>query len=222
MRREDGPAIRDTLIWFAAFIVSGGLGYYFWGSWAAVPFFIIYGVALRLFDRQPLARVRPSHRLQDAMDERRGLSDRLLHDHARADDLALEPYPPPHRYHHRRARSRDHHAASARRRLAAAEHLRAQEHVRLSFSKVFLHRERPADRGGGDLRARERAVEGLSASRASTLRSTRAVIVACFAFRSILPAMYIGLPSLLRRVSHDLFRRSPSISASPRTCSTIG
>ena len=44
MRREDGPAIRDTLIWIAAFIVSGGLGYYFWGTWAAVPFFIIYGV----------------------------------------------------------------------------------------------------------------------------------------------------------------------------------
>ena len=44
MRREDGPAIRDTLIWFAAFIIAGGLGYYFWGSWAAVPFFIIYGV----------------------------------------------------------------------------------------------------------------------------------------------------------------------------------
>src|SRR5258708_40252033 len=44
MRRADGPAIRDTLIWFAAFIVSGGLGYYFWGTWAAVPFFIVYGV----------------------------------------------------------------------------------------------------------------------------------------------------------------------------------
>ena len=44
MRREDGPAIRDTLIWIAAFIVSGGLGYYFWGSWAAIPFFIVYGV----------------------------------------------------------------------------------------------------------------------------------------------------------------------------------
>ena len=43
MRREDGPAIRDTLIWFAALIVSGGLGCYFWGTWAAVPFFIIYG-----------------------------------------------------------------------------------------------------------------------------------------------------------------------------------
>ena len=44
MRRDDQPAIRDTLIWFAALIVSGGLGYVFWGSWAAVPFFLIYGV----------------------------------------------------------------------------------------------------------------------------------------------------------------------------------
>ena len=43
MRREDGPPIRDTLIWFAALIVSGGLGCYFWGTWAAVPFFIVYG-----------------------------------------------------------------------------------------------------------------------------------------------------------------------------------
>lgn len=44
MRRDDQPAIRDTLIWFAALIASGGLGYYFWGGWAAVPFFAIYGV----------------------------------------------------------------------------------------------------------------------------------------------------------------------------------
>ena len=44
MRRDDGPAIRDTLIWFAALIVSGGLGLWLWGSWAAVPFFLVYGV----------------------------------------------------------------------------------------------------------------------------------------------------------------------------------
>ncbi len=44
MRRTDGPAIRDTLIWFAALILSGGLGCYFWRTWAAVPFFIVYGV----------------------------------------------------------------------------------------------------------------------------------------------------------------------------------
>ena len=27
MKRSDGPAIRDTLIWIAAFIVTGGLAY---------------------------------------------------------------------------------------------------------------------------------------------------------------------------------------------------
>ena len=44
MKRSDQPAIRDTLIWIAALIVSGGLGAWFWGTWAAVPFFAIYGV----------------------------------------------------------------------------------------------------------------------------------------------------------------------------------
>lgn len=43
MKRKDGPAIRDTLIWFAALALSGWLGVHFWGTWAAVPFFIIYG-----------------------------------------------------------------------------------------------------------------------------------------------------------------------------------
>jgi fatty acid desaturase len=44
MRRRDGPAIRDTLIWFAALGLSGWLGYYFWGTWWAVPAFAVYGV----------------------------------------------------------------------------------------------------------------------------------------------------------------------------------
>lgn len=44
MQRSDGPAIRDTIIWFAALIVTGGLGAYFWGSWWCVPFFLAYGV----------------------------------------------------------------------------------------------------------------------------------------------------------------------------------
>ncbi|WP_284946992.1 fatty acid desaturase family protein [Acidisoma cladoniae] len=43
MKRKDGPAIRDTAIWIGALLVTGGLGVYFWGSWAAVPFFIVYG-----------------------------------------------------------------------------------------------------------------------------------------------------------------------------------
>ena len=44
MRRKDGPAIRDTIIWVAAFVVSGGLGYLAWGTWWAVPCFLVYGV----------------------------------------------------------------------------------------------------------------------------------------------------------------------------------
>ncbi|TPP09972.1 fatty acid desaturase [Rhizobium glycinendophyticum] len=44
MKREDGPAIRDTAIWLGAMIVFGGLGVYFWGSFWAIPFFLAYGV----------------------------------------------------------------------------------------------------------------------------------------------------------------------------------
>ena len=44
MQRRDGPAIRDTLIWFAAIIISGTLGFLTWGTWWAVPCFLVYGV----------------------------------------------------------------------------------------------------------------------------------------------------------------------------------
>lgn len=44
MQRRDGPALRDTAIWFVALAVFGGLGAFFWGSAWCVPFFIVYGV----------------------------------------------------------------------------------------------------------------------------------------------------------------------------------
>ena len=44
MRRTDGPALRDTGIWLALLIVFGFGGAWFWGSWACVPFFVVYGV----------------------------------------------------------------------------------------------------------------------------------------------------------------------------------
>jgi fatty acid desaturase len=43
MQRSDQPAIRDTIIWLAALIVSGGGGAWFWGTWWCVPFFFVYG-----------------------------------------------------------------------------------------------------------------------------------------------------------------------------------
>jgi fatty acid desaturase len=44
IKRADGPAIRDTLIWFLALGLSAAGGVYFWGGWACVPFFLVYGV----------------------------------------------------------------------------------------------------------------------------------------------------------------------------------
>src|ERR1035438_8615712 len=46
LERRDGPAIRDTLLWFAILIGSGLAGYALWkaGSWWAVIPFMIYGV----------------------------------------------------------------------------------------------------------------------------------------------------------------------------------
>src|SRR5260221_7671480 len=42
MQRSDGPAIRDTIVWIAAFLVAGGLAFHFWPGWLALPFFIAY------------------------------------------------------------------------------------------------------------------------------------------------------------------------------------
>ena len=44
MQRRDGPAIRNTLLWFALLIISGTLGYLTWGTWWTVPCFVVYGV----------------------------------------------------------------------------------------------------------------------------------------------------------------------------------
>ena len=44
MQRRDGPAIRDTALWFACLALSGSLGVYFWGRWPAAVAFLCYGV----------------------------------------------------------------------------------------------------------------------------------------------------------------------------------
>ncbi|MCA0422614.1 MAG: fatty acid desaturase family protein [Proteobacteria bacterium] len=44
MQRDDGPALRDTAIWWGLLLASAAGGTLFWGSAAAVPFFVVYGV----------------------------------------------------------------------------------------------------------------------------------------------------------------------------------
>ena len=44
MKRTDGPALRDTAIWFALLIGGAWGGIAFWGTWACVPFFFVYSV----------------------------------------------------------------------------------------------------------------------------------------------------------------------------------
>lgn len=44
MQREDGPAIRDTLIYFGAMGILGGIAVWLWPSWWSLPFWLAYGV----------------------------------------------------------------------------------------------------------------------------------------------------------------------------------
>jgi len=42
LTRKDGPAIRDTILWFGLIALSGYLFYFFWHSWIAVLPYIVY------------------------------------------------------------------------------------------------------------------------------------------------------------------------------------
>ncbi|MFC4776705.1 fatty acid desaturase family protein [Paenibacillus sp. GCM10023252] len=44
MKRSNGPAIRDTIIWLSLLIGAGIVAYYSWGTWWAVPAFLVYGI----------------------------------------------------------------------------------------------------------------------------------------------------------------------------------
>jgi fatty acid desaturase len=43
MKRKDGPAVRDTILWIALLIILGIIAYKSWGTWWAVPAFAAYG-----------------------------------------------------------------------------------------------------------------------------------------------------------------------------------
>jgi fatty acid desaturase len=44
MRRSDQPAIRDTLLWLGIGLAAAAAGVALWGTWWAVPCFLVYGI----------------------------------------------------------------------------------------------------------------------------------------------------------------------------------
>ncbi len=44
MKRRNGPAIRDTIIWFGGLAILGYLAFLSWGTWWAIPAFLAYGI----------------------------------------------------------------------------------------------------------------------------------------------------------------------------------
>ena len=44
MRREDGPAIRDTIIWLGSMVLLAGIAIWLMPSWWSLPFWLAYGV----------------------------------------------------------------------------------------------------------------------------------------------------------------------------------
>ncbi len=193
MRRDDRPAIRDTLIWFSALIVSGALGYYFWGGWAAVPFFAIYGV---LYGSSSDSRWHEcGHRtafktqwMNDAVYQiacfmilREPEIWRWSHTRHHTDTIIvgrdpeiIQPRPPD--------------------LLDMALSVFSLKQGDVAFGKLFIH-------AGGRLTDEEMTFVPES-ERPKVYKVARIwlaifglVIVACVAARSILPAMFVGLPT---------------------------
>ncbi len=194
MRRVDGPAIRDTLIWFAALIVSGGLGCFFWGSWAAAPFFLVYGV---FYGSASDSRWHEcGHRtafktkwMNDAVYQiacfmvmREPEIWRWSHTRHHTDTIIvgrdpeiITPRPPD--------------------VVSLLLNVFSLKNAAIFLGKLFVH-------AGGRL-ADEEMTFVPESERRKVYRTARIylaiyalVIVACVGFRSILPAMLIGLPSL--------------------------
>ena len=44
MQRSDGPALRDSAIWLGLMLATAAAGIALWGTWWAVPCFLVYGV----------------------------------------------------------------------------------------------------------------------------------------------------------------------------------
>ena len=73
MQRTNRLAIRDTVILLGILIGSAIRGVHYWGGWAAVPFFVVYGDMCGSAAVLALARVQSLHSLPQQVAQRRSL-----------------------------------------------------------------------------------------------------------------------------------------------------
>jgi fatty acid desaturase len=194
MKRKDGPALRDTLIWFAALAVSGYLGYYFWGTVWCVPFFLVYGV---LYGSSSDSRWHECG--HGTAFKTRWMNDVVYNIAC----FMILREPTIWRWSHTRHHTdtiivgRDPEIAVPRPPdvVAILLNLFALKSSVIAIRRLFLH-------ATGRLTAEE-ATFVPEMERGKVYVTARiylaifaAVIVACFALHTILPAMYIGLPTL--------------------------
>jgi fatty acid desaturase len=193
MKRSDGPALRDTAIWFAAFIVSGGLGYYFWGTWWAVPCFLVYGV---LYGSSSDSRWHECG--HGTAFKTRWMNDVVYHIAC----FMILREPTIWRWSHTRHHTdtiivgRDPEIGVPRPPDVAGIllNLFALKSGKKALGRIFLH-------ATGKLAEDEKTfVPDMERWKVYLVARIyvaifASVIAACFVFRSILPAMYIGLPS---------------------------
>ena len=105
MQRRNGPAIRHTLLWFSLLIITGGLGYYTWGTWWCVPAFMAYGVLYGSVSDSRWHECGHGTAFKTPWMNDVVYQIASFHGAAAAHAMALEPHAPSHRYHHCGARS---------------------------------------------------------------------------------------------------------------------
>ena len=218
MKRSDGPAIRDTVIWLGLMVVFAGIGAWLWPPGGRCPFFLAYGV---LYGSATDSRW---HECGHGTAFRTPWMNDAVYQIAcfmimrEPGDLALEPHAPPHRHDHRRPRPGDRGDAPARRRSDDPRTSSASRHVAGHHPGCSCNASGRLDRRGGDLHPGERAAEGRSASRASGWRSTSRSSRSALCDRAHpAAACSSACPASTAPGIHIVTGLSPACAALPRT-----
>jgi len=203
MQRKDGPAIRDTLILYCAIIAAGVLAYFSWDTWWAVPAFAIYGVLYAA----------PGDSRWHECGHGTAFKTQWMNDVVyQIGSFMVMREPTPWRWSHARHHTdtiiigRDPEIAVTRPPSFLTVALNAF-HIKNAYyemRKVILHsfgRITDAEKDYIPESEFPRVVRTARVWMAIYL----AVIAACIATRSILPAMFIGLPSLYGAWMHLFF-----------------